>query len=103
MSVAKRSNPESNDLTQLKPTKPTMAMAKLNSMPVMNKAKSMARPRSPIIMSFICTSTDLQYIAEQHQRLYEKGTPKAIGNRVERHLEGHRNLFNPLEVNPVSD
>jgi hypothetical protein len=85
----------------LNPTKPTMAIANPSSMPVRNMSNTTARPMIPMVTSFIFPSEDLDDIADQHQTLDEATDPHPISNRIERHLQGKRDLPRLLEINAI--
>src|SRR5512136_2173521 len=91
MSLARRFVAAPQDTMVPKPTKPTRAMAKPSSIPVMKRRMSAARPTMPIATSLIVAPEDLHDVRDHHHALDEAAHPHADDDGIEGHAQrgGH--------------
>src|SRR3990172_4476560 len=80
-----------------------MIMASPNSIPVRNKAIITARPRIPIVTSFIFSSDDLQDITDVHKTLDKEDNSQSISNGIERHRQRGRDFSHPTQIHSILD
>ncbi|OPY66556.1 MAG: hypothetical protein A4E57_02760 [Syntrophorhabdaceae bacterium PtaU1.Bin034] len=88
ISTATRLKAEPKPLRMPNPTKPTIAIAKPNSMPVRNSIRSITSAAIPRKTSFILPSRNLHDIGDQHQTLDYASKSYSEYDRVKRQLEG---------------